>query len=373
MPTANDKLKVCFVINSLVGGGAERVVLTLADALHKEGCYVCLIVLEDTPPAYEISQYQFEIRFLKRIPRPIGFIYPLKSLQVMRFLRELDVKFDMYISNLLMSDFAMRLLNLPNKYSVIHNNLVASTSLEMSTRLTWISMLKRSLIYRLLARVVYDRQHLIAISEGVKKGIESYGIKAASITIINNPFDFDIINKSSNEYNVEEKNYIVTVGRFDRQKRQDIALSAFAKSGISGKIMFIGDHNNSYGSYVKGLAVELGMSDRVVFCGFVKNPYPFMKHAKALILSSDFEGLPTVLIEALYLGTPVASTDCDFGPREIMIEPLDCYLSETGNSSDLAAKIVAAVNSKEVESALMLRFSSGSIVQKYMRLVNDRR
>jgi len=68
------------------------------------------------------------------------------------------------------------------------------------------------------------------------------------------------------------------------------------------------------------LAQELGVADRVHFVGFQKNPYPYIEQATAMVVSSDFEGFSIAILEALALGTPVISTDCPSGPREVLSE-----------------------------------------------------
>lgn len=77
---------------------------------------------------------------------------------------------------------------------------------------------------------------------------------------------------------------------------------------------------------IKELVTSLNLENQVIFTGFKSNPYPLLSKAKGLILSSDYEGLPTVILEALALKVPVISTDCPSGPNEILPEHSLCEL-----------------------------------------------
>ena len=368
MSIIKSQLKYCILINSLAGGGAERVVLTLADNLNKQGVEVTLVVLEDSPSAYDLSEYDFKIVFLPRVPRPFGYFYLFKTLQIRSYFKDINIEFDCLISNLFMTDMAMRFLPVKRKYALIHNNLVGSTALDKSSSKNLYSSLRRWLVYKVLGKIVYNNQNLLAISDGVKSGILEFGIKPKSIKVINNPFDFERIAELSEEFEVNEGEYILHVGRFDRQKRQDLLVEAYSKVKTDYKLLLLGDDSNDYADNVKRLAAEKGLDGKVVFKGFVNNPYPYMKSAKMLVLSSDFEGLPTVLIEAVSLGVPVVSTDCDYGPREILVNELRSYLCDVGDTNDLAIKIKSALVLESVNADLVEKFSINYVIDKYIRL-----
>ena len=88
-------------------------------------------------------------------------------------------------------------------------------------------------------------------------------------------------------------------------------------------------------SRLKKLAAELGVADVVHFKGFCENPYVYLQNSEGLLLSSDSEGLPTVLIESLICGVPVVSTNCPTGPREILQGDLRQFLVELGEEEDI--------------------------------------
>ena len=131
--------------------------------------------------------------------------------------------------------------------------------------------------------------------------LKIWAIKENSCRTIYNPFNFSNIRSRSLEYQVEEKNYIIHVGRFDIQKRHDILLKAYKKSKISENLMLIGDYNNPLGKKTLDMIIRMDLEKRVILKGTLENPYPYIGGAKALILSSDYEGLSTVIIEALIL------------------------------------------------------------------------
>ena len=102
---------------------------------------------------------------------------------------------------------------------------------------------------------------------------------------------------------------------------------------------------------VARLARRHGVAARVRPVAFRQNPYPWMAHAKLVVLSSDYEGFPLVLIEALACGTPVVSTDCPHGPSEILTGPLARWLVPVGDPRALGAAIDEALAAPVAASA----------------------
>jgi len=97
-------------------------------------------------------------------------------------------------------------------------------------------------------------------------------------------------------------------------------------------------------SNLKMLASELGVTDRVHFKGFCENPYIYLQSSKGLLLSSDSEGLPTVLIESLICGVPVVSTNCPTGAREILQGDLSRFLMELGDEEGIVESFSAKLS-----------------------------
>jgi glycosyltransferase involved in cell wall biosynthesis len=116
---------------------------------------------------------------------------------------------------------------------------------------------------------------------------------------------------------------------------------------------------------------ELGLQDKVIFKGFNSNPFPYIKNAKALVLSSDFEGFGMVLVEALVLGTPIVSTDCPSGPNEILVDELKPFLSPVGDSEALAKNIKKMVSQPiKITEIYTDRFNAEVSARQYLSLCN---
>jgi glycosyltransferase involved in cell wall biosynthesis len=113
--------------------------------------------------------------------------------------------------------------------------------------------------------------------------------------------------------------YWLSLGRLVEPKGFDLLLDAYAlalRSAALPDLVIVGD-----GPLLGALTAQaqrLGVAHRVHFTGFLSNPYPLLRQAKLFILSSVQEGMPTVLIEALALGTPILACDCETGPRELL-------------------------------------------------------
>ena len=91
---------------------------------------------------------------------------------------------------------------------------------------------------------------------------------------------------------------------------------------------------------------EFGLEQYIYIPGFVSNPYPYMAHASSFVLSSRWEGLPTIVVEAMSLGTPIISTDCPSEPREILMDGKYGTLVPVDDPSVLAAEIETTLNNK---------------------------
>ncbi len=191
---------------------------------------------------------------------------------------------------------------------------------------------------------------VVAICDDMKKEIENiYPYLKGRVKRIYNPFNFDRIQKLGSDLsglNDEEKaliedDYIVAVSRLDNvQKDYGTLLKAFKilkEKGIKEKLYIIG-HGPARGEIEK-LIEELGLGNEVKLLGLKKNPYVWMKNSKLFVHSSKYEGLPTVLIEAMILDRFVVSSNCPTGPREIL-DNGDCgILVPVGNVKELAEGI----------------------------------
>ena len=100
--------------------------------------------------------------------------------------------------------------------------------------------------------------------------------------------------------------------------------------------------------------------------GFKQNPYPFIKKAKALVLSSDHEGFGNVLVESLIVGTIAISTDCPYGPKEILGLNYKQCLSEVTNSNSLSQCIENNLNNPPtINKNELLRFEKNTVIKRY--------
>ncbi|HDY7829251.1 glycosyltransferase [Vibrio vulnificus] len=198
-------------------------------------------------------------------------------------------------------------------------------------------IVNRGIQHLLPLKYYFRNRNCVSVSEGVLQEMKELlpCISESSQTIYN-PFDFEEIRHRSEAYLdpffVKNK-YIVSVSSLAPGKRVERVINAFSlleDKSIYLVILGIGEEEKK----LKQLVTELDLESRVKFEGFIENPMPYMKHSECLVLASDSEGLPTVLIESLVCGTPVVSTNCKTGPSEILIKPLDQYLVEIDNQSE---------------------------------------
>lgn len=355
--------KICFVISSLAGGGAEKSVLKLAEELSNLRHEVHIIIINNI-----IEHKIFPEKYTIHCLQPHGRLASIKLLNENLLLKKLQEvlsaeekkkKFDLIVSNLTDSDKLCSKLKHPNLYFCIRNNESAKLK-------------KKSFLKKLRVQKRYSNKNIITISEGLSHDILNVlQIKPKSIQTIYNSFDFIKIKKLSEEKQPAYKNYLIHIGRYTSQKRHDILLKSYKDSNVEEKLLLLGTFSSSEKKEINHLITILGLQKKVIVIGFMANPYPLIKHAKLLILSSDYEGFGNVLVEALALNTMVISTNCPYGPSEILTGPLTPFLSPPGDIDLLSENIKKALSFPLQEKNVSLeKFNIHEVVKQYLSLCN---
>lgn len=349
------KKKIVLAIFTLQGNGAERFALTLAKGLVDAGHEAHIVYFKniiDLPIPENIQLHFFDYQKYRVIPKFMRTGFAARAFDKF-VLKNIGIP-DLVLSNLYPVDFILAHSQLPNVHFVIHN----TTSQEYAKQLTpqFIEQLKKT----------YLAKSCIGVSEGVTRDFRLLFGEKSQIKTIYNPIDVDTILQTANEFIPEYQDYIVHVGKFKHQKRHDILIKAYAKANVPQKLVLVGTGELMEAS--RKLVKELNIEEKVIFAGFQRNPYPFIKHAKLMVLSSDYEGLGLVILEAVALGTPVISTDCPSGPSEILVK--DALVS-VGNVDDLAGKIKIAVQQTDhYMTGLNQKFYPQFAVMRYLELIN---
>ena len=166
---------------------------------------------------------------------------------------------------------------------------------------------------------------------------------------------------------------IVSVGRLQAMKDFPTLIRAFAlvRQQMPIRLAILGEGEER--SRLQQSIDELGLTSEIALLGFVNNPHAYVSKAAACVMSSVVEGLPTVLIEALAVGTPVISTDCPSGPAEILDSGKYGTLVPMGDCKALAKAITSTLNTTVNVEALQQRaqdFSLETAVNNYLELLN---
>jgi glycosyltransferase involved in cell wall biosynthesis len=215
---------------------------------------------------------------------------------------------------------------------------------------------------------LYDKQNLIAVSDGVASDLrDALGVAGANIVRIYNPFDFAEIRRLAGAAasNLPSEAFVIHVGRFMPQKRHDLLFQAWKKAGLAYKLVLLAHPS----AELDELIARHGLQGEVIVAGFQANPYPWIKRAALLVLSSEREGMPNVLVEALVCGTPVVSTDCPSGPAEILTGPLRPFLVPSGDADALATVMRNAITSyPDITDEMLSEFAADQVVRQYEAL-----
>ena len=352
---------VLLIIRDLKSNGAERVTITLAEGFLNKGYKPCIICFKkdiQLPINKEIPVIIFSERLFRWIPRKIRGIITAPFLDL--FIKMKLGTPSLILSNLIPADRILNYSRFNNVYCIIHN----TTSIEIA------KYHPRKKAREIRERIrIYKRKPCICVSEGVRKDLVELlnNCDKQRTTKIYNGIEKESVKKASEIIpNDLIENCIIHVGKFNVAKRQDRLIHAYHSIKCDHPLVFIGTGPKLEAA--KKLARKLNLSHKIHFLGYKKNPYPYIKNARLMVLCSDFEGLGMVILEAIALGTPIISSNCPSGPTEILdnkhlfafdsLEKFKALLEE------------ASKNPENYKTILKDQFYAEHMLKEYINLIN---
>ena len=291
------KTKIIFTLQSLLGGGAERVIVNIIRLLDKNRYDVTLLLCEKGGPYLELIPDHVKVLSLN-VKRTRYSLIPL-IIEIRRLKPDIifstTVRMNIFV--LLASYFLPKSIRIfvrePNMPQVKLDNGAMSEKTVFLIR----KLYKRA--FRAVAQTNEMKDEMINV----------YGLNPDKIVTLINPVDSESMDAKLNGVESPyEAGYInfVYVGRIEYQKGYDIVINAMKKVKDNVRLYMIGEGSRMPDA--KERIVDAGLSDKIKLMGFQNNPFVYIKYADALILPSRWEGLPNVVLEAVYMGTPVIMT-----------------------------------------------------------------
>ncbi|MEO0604083.1 MAG: glycosyltransferase [Myxococcota bacterium] len=337
-------MKLAFYVPRLAAGGAQHVVVQLANGLSRRGHGVEIVLNERTGPHLANVDDRVSVASL-------GTAHASRAVpRLVRYLRRQAP--DVLVSSLehanAIATLAGRIAFVP-VVPVVHN-MVSPLLHHEAWRIratAWLAMQA----YRRSPRV-------IAVSPAVARDLEvTMGVDPDRIDVIENPVDVDAVRRASLDGPPPERPrpHLVAVGRLEPVKGFDVLLDAFARvrETRGGHLTIFGE--GSAREALTGQIEHLGLADAVTLAGFDPNPWPTVARADALVVSSHDEGFGLTLVEAMALGTPVVTTCGDGAPGDIVEGGQFGHIARTGDADDLAVAIGRALDAPVSADLLVKR------------------
>jgi glycosyltransferase involved in cell wall biosynthesis len=320
------------------GGGAERVTAILAAELAARGYAVDLLLAQNEGPNLEVLPATVRIidfkarRLISSLPGLVRYLRRERPTVMLSMMAHTNI----------VALLACRLAGVATRAVVSERVSLSWRKQQQSSKLLW------------LIRHFYPwADAIIAVSDGVADDLsEVSGIPREQIRTIYNPIVRPALHQKAKApldhpwFTPGQPPVVLAVGRLCDQKDFSTLIHAFAQARRDrpARLLILGE--GELRPVLEQLVAELGLESDVGLPGFSANPYAYMAQAAVFVLSSKWEGLPGVLIEALYCGAPLIATDCPSGPKEVLNNGQYGRLVPVGDKDKLAEAINLALDGK---------------------------
>lgn len=359
--------RVAIFVPAMHDGGAERTMLNLSQVLAARGYPVDLVLARAEGPhlgAVPASVRLIDLRarrVLASLPALAGYLRRWQPGALLSVMNHANI----------VALWARRLAAAPTRVFVSERNTL---SLSARNGTSW----RARMMPRLIARYYPWADGIVTVSHGVADDLARVmQVPRERIDVIYNPVVTPELRRKAQApldhpwFAPGEPPVVLAVGRLRAQKDFPTLIRAFAQASARhpARLLILGEGPER--SALEQLVRELGVEQVVSMPGFIENPYPYMARAALFVLSSRWEGLPGVLIEALYCGAPVIATDCPSGPREILAGGRFGRLVPVGGVPALAQAIEAGLAGSlpKPPRASWLPFEGDLVVEQYIKLL----
>lgn len=353
-------LKIGFCINSLEMGGAERLLVDIVNALYETKEYEIHILTKLKSNSYFFNLIKDKIKYDFLLEKKSeGFFSKtrdsiLKKINFKKFSDKVDI-----IIDFLDGDFSSYIERIKNKEKII-----------------WLHLSYEKLkIRKKIDKKLSAYNKIIVIADDMEKELLDARKDLKNICKIDNFVDYQEIDKKLNEelkidFDFNQK-YFLTVCRLnEEQKDVKTLIEAFSLYKGDEKLVIAGDGPDR--KMLENLCIEKNIKDKVIFLGMIDNPFIFMKNSQAFILSSKVEGFGLVLVEALYCGTKVISSNCPTGPSQILLNGEAGELFEVSNVAELLNKL-EIIHNKEYNKAkieeTLERYTKENFINNFRKVI----
>jgi len=365
---------ISFFIPDLSLGGAEQVTVTIVNGLTELGHNVELLVSRFKGRLRSKLANEVTVIELKPSRTPVlGVAANIPAL--ISYLRRMDP--EVLFSH--MSHVSVVCLAI-NRFVDINTMIIPTEHKAVGSAPG--STIKSRTVQALMPYLYPTADHIVAVSEGVANSVVDQTATAPNkVSVLPNPVDLETIRDRAedtvdDDWLVDDQlEVILFVGRLEAQKSLETWLNTFKRvykdnPNVRGIIAGSGSKREE----LQSTANHLGIENVVRFPGYIDNPYAYMSKASIFLLTSIYEGLPTVIIEALACGCPVVATDCPSGPREILENGEFGRLAPVGDVEHLAEAVTVTLDNPQPSKKLHQRadrYSPTTVIQEYESFLED--